>query len=360
MPAVEGSAPRERVRRRNASTVTILDVAEHAGVSPMTVSRVINEHPRVRETTKNVVNEAIAALNYSPNPAARNLAGVEEIKIGILYRIPSAAYLSEFLIGGIEEAGQHSVRLIIQKKEDDEGDLDALRRLLKGGVGGVILPPPICDNIEVLDFLRHNGIPTVLAAADNPSYDFMALRVDDYSAARRMTEHLLEQGHLKIAFITGNQSQHSSSRRLSGYRDALMSKGIAFDESLVAEGLFTYKSGIAAANKLLSNATLPTAIFASNDDMAAASIAVAYQKGLSVPSDLSVVGFDDTILATAISPELTTIHQPIAAMSRRAIRLLLDAMRGRRDSASITPRHEMLPYTFIQRESDAAAPGGNS
>lgn len=356
MSQQKSSTLRERSRRRKPSSVTILDVASRACVSPMTVSRVINGHPRVRDETKRVVNEAIAALKYTPNPAARNLAGIEDVKIGILYRIPSAAYLSEFLIGGIEEAGQHTVQLITQKTGEDEGDLDALRKLLKRGVRGVILPPPICDNLEVLDYLRREGVPTVVAAADDPSYDFMAVRIDDYSAARRMTEHLLAQGHRKIGFITGNQGQRSSSRRLSGYRDALMGSGVAFDDAFVIEGSFTYKSGTVAAEKLLSGSNLPTAIFASNDDMAAATIAVAYKKGLKVPADLSVVGFDDTILATAISPELTTIHQPIADMSRRAIQLLVSAIEDKGDRSQVTPRHEMLAYTFVRRESDAQAP----
>jgi LacI family transcriptional regulator len=332
---------------------TIADVAKLAKVSQMTVSRVINGEGNVRAETRDVVNAAIRQLDYSPNPAARRLAGVAQVRIGLLFSNPSEAYLSAFLLGSLDQAGQSDIQLVVQKCELGDHERDVTERLIRGGIDGIILPPPLCDSPAVLDVLLAADIPTVVVATGAPPPQAGAVAIDDRAAARAMTEHLLALGHRRIGFIKGNDNIHASGERLAGYRDALIAAGLSPDAMLVARGLFDYRSGLTAAEQLLDLAAPPTAIFASNDDMAAASVAVAHRRGLDVPRDLTVCGFDDSALATTIWPELTTIRQPIADMSRVAVQLLATMLTERREAGRIVARQVTLDYTLVRRRSDA-------
>lgn len=340
--------------RRPNKAPTISDVARRAGVSAMTVSRVINGENNVRPATREAVNAAIAALSYAPNRAAQSLAGANQIRIGLLYSNPSSAYLSEFLVGGLDQASRGNVQLIVEKCEPDHHEGDVARRLVAGGIDGLILPPPLCDSPEVMAALEETGTPAVAVATGRAADGLSAVSIDDYRAAHAMTLHITALGHQRIGFIVGNPNQTVSERRLEGYRDALAAAALPYDEELVAPGLFTYRSGLDAAERLLDLPNPPTAIFASNDDMAAATVAVAHRRGLDVPGDLTVCGFDDTALATTIWPELTTIRQPITDMSRAAVDLLLDAVRRQRSGEGGKPRQLLLDFTLVRRQSDAA------
>jgi LacI family transcriptional regulator len=167
-----------------------------------------------------------------------------------------------------------------------------------------------------------------------------------------MTRHLLGLGHRHIAFINGHPNQTASGQRFRGYIEGMTEAGLSVGTDQVAQGYFTYRSGLEAAEKLLT-AWKPTAIFASNDDMAAATMAVAHRRGLDVPSDLAVAGFDDTPLATTVWPALTTVRQPIADMAREAVRLLIEQIRKRRGGETSQVRHKVLKFTLIDRESTA-------
>jgi len=167
-----------------------------------------------------------------------------------------------------------------------------------------------------------------------------------------MTRQIAGLGHKRIGFIIGNPDQTASARRLDGYRAALVEEGIAVDEALIVQGLFSYRSGLEAAEKLLDLPVPPSAIFASNDDMAAAAVAVAHRRGLDVPGKLTVCGFDDTTLATAIWPELTTVHQPIADMSRAAVEILVSEIAARREGERRQSRRIVLDFTLVRRQSD--------
>ncbi|MDO6415184.1 LacI family DNA-binding transcriptional regulator [Sphingomonas sp. BIUV-7] len=341
-----------KTSRRRRVAPTINDVAKRAGVSSMTVSRVINGEANVRESTRETVNAAIAALNYAPNPAARSLAGAGQVRIGLLYSNPSAAYLSEFLVGGLDQASRSDAQIVVEKCEIGDHEVAAAQHLIAGGIDGIILPPPICDSRLVLEVLQKAGIPTVVVATGSPPDKMLAVTIDDRDAARAMTRHLMALGHRRIGFVMGNPNQTGSALRLEGYQSALAEAGLTADPELIAPGLYTYRSGLDAADQLLGLDKPPTAVFAANDDMAAAVIAVAHRRGLDVPGDLSVCGFDDTALATAIWPELTTIHQPIAEMSRASVELLITAIR-QKGRLSETGRHLVLDYTLIRRHSDA-------
>jgi LacI family transcriptional regulator len=337
--------------RRGGSVVTIHDVARHAGVSPMTVSRVINAENNVREETRARVAASVKALRYSPNPAARSLASADGLHLGILYSNPSAAYLSEFLLGSLEQSSLAGCQLVIERCESDESQ--TIARLVQGGVHGVILPAPLCDSEVALKAVADAQLPAVLVASGRPAAGLSAVSINDFEASRAMTRHLLELGHRRIGFINGHPNQTASGQRFRGYIEGMTEAGLSVGTDQVAQGYFTYRSGLEAAEKLLT-AWKPTAIFASNDDMAAATMAVAHRRGLDVPGDLAVAGFDDTPLATTVWPALTTVRQPIAEMAREAVRLLIESIRKRRQAETPQVRHKLLKFTLIDRESTAA------
>jgi len=349
--------PARKARRSVRAGATIKDVARHAGVSPMTVSRVVNGSEYVSNTTRNAVQRAVRELGYSPNLAARNLASERGERLGLLYGNPSSAYLSEFLVGALEAATRHGVQLVLEKCEPTPvASRRAARRLLAGAVVGVVLPPPLCESAAIRTELNAARLPVVTVAAGRPAADTMCVRIDDYTAALEMTRYLIGLGHERLAFIKGHPNQSASEERWLGFTAALEETAHARRGARppphMEQGFFSFRSGLDAARKLLATDPAPTAIFASNDDMAAAVIAEAHRRGLDVPRDLTVVGFDDTLIASTIWPELTTIQQPIARMAAEAVDMLVAVVRGARRSAERL--HRLIPHALISRESAAA------
>ena len=351
-------APRTdlKPKHRKQGAPTIADVAAYAGFAPMTVSRVINGEDNVRQETREAVQAAIAKLKYSPNLAARTLAGAEQVRIGMLYSNPSAAYLSEFLVGSLEQARLSHVQLVVEKCDADQHEDEVVRELLATGVDGIILPPPLCDSKRIHAVLTRAGALAVAVASASPRAGYLAVRIDDHAAAVAMTRHILSLGHTRIGFIIGNPDQTASAQRLAGYKAALTEVDIAVDGALIRQGLFTYRSGLKAAEQLLSLAKPPTAIFASNDDMGAATVAIAHRHHLDVPKGLTVCGFDDTEFSRSIWPELTTIRQPIADMSKAAMQLLLEKIKARRAGRDERCKHVLLDFTLVRRDSDGPPP----
>ncbi len=286
---------------------------------------------------------------------ARSLASAQAIRIGLLYSNPSAAYLSEFLLGSLEQSSASGCQLVIEKCDGEKSERGAVRHLAATGADGIILPPPLCDSVDTLQAVAEAGIPTVAVATGRPGAAMTAVSINDFEAAKAMTRYLLGLGHRRIAIITGHPNQTASSQRFQGYMEAMCEAGLHVGPEHVAQGYFTYRSGLAAAESLLKGSWEPTAIFASNDDMAAATTAVAHRMGLGVPDDIAIVGFDDTPLATAIWPALTTIRQPIAEMARESVKLLLEQIRRKRAGEEPQILHKLLKYTLIERESSSAA-----
>lgn len=351
-----------RATRRQHNTPTISDVAARAGVSPMTVSRVINAKESVRERTRERVEAAIAALNYAPNAAARALAGGDDIRIGLLHSNPSFAYLSALLVGALDQASRSNVQLMVEKCDDADDYRAVIDHLVAGRVDGVLLPAPLSDAAGILEAIRDAELPVVAMATEHAPEWALSICIDDKRAAYEMTWHIGALGHRRIGFIKGDPNQAASGTRLAGYRRALKDLGLPYDPKLVVSGLFSYRSGLDAADVLLGLADPPTAIFASNDDMAAASVAIAHRRGLEVPRDLTVCGFDDTALATTIWPELTTIRQPVLDMARIALERLVQVIRlqraGRADE--IGQSHIRAEHALIRRQSDAAPPAAGA
>jgi LacI family transcriptional regulator len=343
-----------RKSARATQRVTIDEVARHAGVSPMTVSRVVNGGKYVRDDTRETVMAAVRTLNYTPNPAARTLAGVGGERIGLLYGNPSAAYLSEFLLGALEESSRSGAQLVLEKCEPNTADSKrATRKLVEGAVAGVILPPPLCESALIRKELQTAGLPIVAVASGRPPADVLSVRVHDYEAAYEMTKYLLDLGHKRFGFIKGHPNQTASEERWRGFQAALHATHEKLPEPQVEQGFFSYRSGLDAAKKLLGGTHSPTAIFASNDDMAAAVVSEAHRLGLDVPRDLSVVGFDNTLIASTVWPELTTVHQPVVEMASQAVAMLLKEIRSQRAGHAPAHEHKVVGHSLITRASAA-------
>ncbi|AMJ55283.1 MULTISPECIES: LacI family DNA-binding transcriptional regulator [Stenotrophomonas] len=339
--------------RRKGGAITINEVAAHAGVSPMTVSRVVNGHASVREGNRDRVMRSVHELGYRPNLAASALATAQHTCIALIYTNPSSSYLRELLVGALRGSTRAAAQLMIATWDGlDTKARRAAARQLSNSVAGVILPPPLCESKAIVAEFSQAGVPVVSIASGHFSDSISCVRIDDHRASHDMVSHLIARGHTRIGYIKGDPNQTASAHRWQGYRDALAEAGIAYDDKLVQPGYFTYRSGLDAAERLLTQRNPPSAIFASNDDMASAVVSVAHRRGLDVPRDLSVVGFDDTSAATMVWPELTTIHQPVAAMADAAIDILMRDIRRTQSSARVIVNH-VLPHQLISRWSVA-------
>lgn len=289
----------------------------------MTVSRVMNGRGAVRAETREAVLRAVRQLGYAPNAAARKLATGGLDRIGLIYSNPSAGYLSAFLLGALEGVQRLGAQLIVEPCGDDpESELSALRRLAAGGVRAVVLPPPHGESGSAIAEAARLKMRTAVVATAVFRPGLVAVRIEDRTAAADMTRRLLDLGHRQIGFIAGAPNQTASAERKAGFLSAMGAHADA--RAVVETGAFTYRSGLEAADRLLDRAPEVTAIFASNDDMAAGVLAAAHRRGLDVPGRLSVAGFDDTETAQSVWPALTTVRQPIARMAAEAVALLGD------------------------------------
>jgi LacI family transcriptional regulator len=344
----------ESTKRRQV--VTIDDVAKAAGVSPMTVSRVMNGFPGVKDTTREAVTKAVGDLGYSPNIAARSLARHGGGRVGLLYSNPSAGYLSEFLVGALDGAQVAGALLLIEKCDPDpQSEAAAIGKLVAGGAGGVILPSPHAESRAARSELRDAGVSAVAVSTGQMMTEVSAVRIDDFAAAAEMTRYLLELGHRRIGFIKGAPSHTATAERLRGFKTEISNAGPAAS-GLIEEGDFTYRSGFEAGDRLLSAPQPPTAIFASNDDMAVGVLAAAHRRGLETPGSLSVAGFDDTSVATTVWPQLTTVRQPVSEMAETAVKLLIEEMGARRPGGEHVPVECILPHTLIVRDTTGPPP----
>lgn len=326
---------------------TIKDVSRIAGVSIKTVSRVLNKERYVRADTRKRVEAAMAELRFSPSLAARSLAGKRSHQIALIYDNHSPYYIHAIQEGVWDRCKAAGVRMLAQPA--DVASPDIAREV--GGlidethVDGIILSSPVTDCAPVLEELERRGIPFVRISPGTNHALTSSVFMDDVQAADDMTTHLLNLGHRTIGFIVGHPNHMASEQRLFGYRRALDRAGIAFEPGLVRPGEFDFESGAAAAEVLLALPKRPSAIFASNDDMAAGVLAVAHRLGLAIPNDLSVAGFDDTALAQLVWPPLTTIRQPTRDLAYAAANLLFEKAEG--------VEHRRLQHELVTRASTA-------
>lgn len=354
---LEPMKPTDGKRKRQRARATANDVARLAGVSQMTVSRVVNNDPAVRDKTRDAVQRAIEQLGYEPNKAARSLVSANPIRIGLLYSNPNSTFLSKMMIGVLDQARQSDTQVMVVTCDDGPEAVGTVKGLIDDGIDGMVLAPPLCDSRSLFAILRTAGIPAVTVGSRHNDDRISAVFMDDQAAAATMTRHLLSMGHRRIGFIVGDAEQTASLLRLNGFRDAIGASGLRFDESLVVHGEFSFRSGFEAAEILLDMPEPPTAILASNDDMAAGAISAARQYRIRIPEDLSVCGFDDSLMASQFWPPITTIHQPIGQMTRTAIEHLENNIRRIRADSPIQHRRIEMDFYLAKRESDAP-PGG--
>jgi LacI family transcriptional regulator len=324
---------REEAMSRNSECpniprrATITDVARLAGVSIKTVSRVFNREPHVRPSTRDKVIAAAESLNYRPNLSARQLASRLSFVIGMLYDNPNSYYVTEVQYGSLQTCWEYGYNLLIHPCQSDSGKLVDEVAALQGQVDGLILLQPLSDIQELCELLLENQIAAV-RVSQRPFEGIPWISVGDAEAADDMTEYLLRLGHRRIGFIVGHPDHGQSHDRLAGYRSALQRNDIDFDDRLVEQGLFDYESGYSCAQKLLSSVPRPTAIFASNDQMAMGVLSAAHEQGIKVPGSLSVAGFDDSPFARYAWPALTTVRQPITKVARLATEVLMQQLQG--------------------------------
>ncbi|HWU72196.1 MAG TPA: LacI family DNA-binding transcriptional regulator [Sphingomonas sp.] len=335
-------------------TVTIKDVAERAGVSPKTVSRVINDEVHVRPEVREQVMRVVAELDYRPNAFARGLSSAKSFLIGMFFDDPASVYAADLQRGALARCRALSHHLLIEQVDRSQPDwmarLDATLRTVK--LAGAVLTPPICDWPDLIDMLEANEVPIVRIAPGGALDRTPQVRMDDRAAAREVTEKLIALGHRDIGFIKGNPTHSATVRRWEGFCDAIAAAGISIPPKRVLQGDFTFRSGLVAAEAILGDGERPTAIFASNDEMALAALVVAMRHQIAVPSALSIVGFDDAPVSRMAWPQLSTVRQPNPEMAAAAIDLLVGPGQQTRDGSACVE----LPYEFIERGSLAASP----
>lgn len=336
--------------------VTIKDVAERAGVSPKTVSRVINGEQHVRPEVREAVQRVVAELDYRPNAFARSLSSSRSYLLGLFIDDPVSGYASDVQLGALMRCREKSYHLVVEPvvlsadgwQAQVAGSIAALR------LDGAIVTPPICDAPELLDIFDAAGLPMVRIA---PRMDFGRsgiVQMDDHAAAKEMTEHLIGLGHRSIGFVKGDPTHSASAKRYDGFRAAMAAAELEIAESHVLEGDFSFRSGLELGEVMLrQKAGRPSAIFASNDDMALGVLITAMKLGISVPDMLSVAGFDDAPTSRAAWPQLTTIRQPKAEMAAAAVDILADP----KYRSDVTDgRYQVsLDYVLVKRGSTGPA-----
>lgn len=340
---------------RTVQGVTIADVALAAAVSVRTVSRVLNGSSKVNAATREAVQAVIDRLGFSPSPRARALAVGRSYLIGMVHDDPNALVLDPVQRGIVQCCTERGYELVVHPAKYGAAGLE--RAIVdfanRSRVDGLILLPPISELAAIPAALLEIGVPvTGLASVRVPTYPAM-LVADERGGARQMAEHLLALGHRRIAMITGPRSRHSATERAQGFRAALHQAGVPLPPTYVREGDYGFDSGFAAGSSLISSAEPPTAIFAGNDIMAAGVLKAAGALGRSVPRDLSVAGFDGSVIAAMVSPALTTVERPLLSMAYDATSVLLDMI----DKDSTDWSADLAAtLSLIARESTAAPP----
>ncbi|HVS84318.1 MAG TPA: LacI family DNA-binding transcriptional regulator [Gaiellaceae bacterium] len=333
--------------------MTIREIADLADVSIATVSRVVNGREDVSEETRTRVQEIIRDHGYQTNRHARGLSGGRTGLVGVLVPLLHPAYFSGILSGAAEALYEQDMRLLLSPTlHEHDREVSLLERLLHGTTDGALLVLPE-ETGEELDTLVREGYRFVVVDPRQPLNDQTpAVSAAHTSGADQAMRHLLGLGHRRIAAITGPTGWVATEDRRRGYHAALAAAGIMPDRELEVEADFEIGGGIAAAEHLLDLPEPPTAIFAFNDNLAIGAIQAARARGLRVPADLSVVGFDDVEHATVVSPNLTTIRQPLAEMGRMAVSMLMRLLERQR----FETLHVELATRLVVRESTGPAP----
>lgn len=347
---------RNQGQGKAARKPTINDVARLAGVSKKTVSRVINRSPLLNEETRERVAKVIRELDYTPNPQARALALRRNFLIGLIHDNPNAQMVLNMQQGILEALQGTEFEMVVRPVDRNSSMMleDVRHFLERQRLFGVVILPPISENDALAQLCDEVGCRYVRMGSAQLDDSAHMVASNDREVVREATGHLIAQGHSLIALIEGPDGFRSARERRLGFEDALKAAGMKLPRSLIAQGNYTFETGVTAANRLLDLSPRPTAIFASNDEMAAGIVFAARERGIAIPDELSVIGFDDTPIAAHIWPPLTTVRWPIVSMARAAARKLVGDMIG-----GVGDQPSMLPSMLIHRSSVAPPPRGD-
>lgn len=326
-------------------SATINDVAKHAGVSMKTVSRVINNEPAVRKATYDKVQASVKALNYKPNNSARSLAGTRSYTIGFIYDNPNAYYVIDMQNGILSQCKENNFELLIHPCDHQSSNFEQelINLIDHSRIAGVVLTPPFSEMPSVSKLLKKLKLPYVQIISGRDSgvdSNDSSILVNDFQAAYSITQHLIELGHQNIGFLCGGEEHLSSIERLEGYQSALNDGNLKLKKRLIVPGEYSFNSGVEGAKKLLSKKEKPTAIFASNDEIAAGALFAARLMGIAIPEELAIVGFENSPFSRQTWPKLTTAHQPNDIIAQQAANLLIAKIQGR--SKEYIEQHGLL------------------
>ena len=344
-----GPASRRRSPSKSAGKVNLQAVADLAGVSPATVSRILNGTAGVREDKRQAVDEAIARLGFVPDPAARSLAGGRTLSIGVVTQAIDSPFYGGALRGIEDQLGRSGYSaLFVSGRWSATHEARCIDTLRTRRVDGIIVLTGRLGDAALARCAR--DLPLVVTGRSLRAPGLFALDFDNVEGARLATRHLLEQGHRRIAFVAGDLRHPDGVQRLQGYREALQDAGLPYLPELVEHGDFTEASGLSATEQLLARGETFSALFAANDQMAFGAALALYRHRLRVPVDVSLVGFDDVAGAVYATPPLTTVHHPAYELGTLAAKAMLELLAGR------TPALALPAPRLMVRESTAARP----
>ena len=336
-------------RSKGDAKPTINDVARIAGVSKKTVSRVINRSPLLNQATREKVEAVIAELGYVPNPQARALALRRNFVLGMIYDNPNAQMVLNFQEGVLDAIRDSEFALVIHPVDRHSPTLfDAIRQFIEQQrLYGVMVLPPLSENGALMALFAELGCNYVRMGSAGLDDSAHLVQSNDREAVREAVGLLIADGHQLIGLVAGPEGFRSAHERREGWREAMIAHGLPHGPDMIAAGSYTFDTGRAAGAALLTTSVPPSAIFASNDVMAAGVLHAARERGLSVPEDLSIVGFDDTAIAATIWPPLSTVRWPIRAMARSAALKLVHP-------ESAADEQSLFLTDYVARDSTAA------
>lgn len=329
--------------------VTIQSVADEAGVSPATVSRVFNDSAPVETSTRERILEAADDLGYVPNATARSLSTRETGTVGVLLPFLTGEYFPEVIRGLDKTAQQHDRFLLLSSSHHTSDDTARALRSMHGRVDGLVLMTPQLPAWDLREYLP-SDVPVVLLNCAPGGHDFSVLSIDNHEGGRLATQHLIEQGHERIGIITGELKNYEARERLGGYHTAMDTAGLPRRDDWITSGDFTRSTGQEAMRTLLDTSPPPTAVFASNDYMAMGAIRTLLQNDLDVPGDVSIVGFDDIPSARHFTPPLSTVSARMTDLGGKAIAML---MRLIEEADAPRQVHQLKPKLHVRASSSS-------
>jgi LacI family transcriptional regulator len=331
---------------------TINDVAKHAGVSIKTVSRVINNEPSVRKATREKVQLAVNELDYKPNLSARNLAGTKSFSLAYVYCNPNAYYVIDTQEGILSACKEQGFELLIHPCDATKEHItdEVVNMVKQARVAGLVLTPPFSEMPDFVKSMLELGVKVVRIMSGDIAPDQLTpcVMVNDRDAAYTITQHLIDLGHKKIAFLAGDAAHMSTIERFKGYQKALSENNITFNDKLVIEGEYSFDSGVESVKKLMSaeKSLHPSALFSCNDEIAAGALFAARLMNISIPEELAISGFENSPFSRQTWPKLTTADQPNKKIAENAANLLISQVRNHKTSHTLNKLY--VPQLIIR------------